>query len=202
MILGRWNPSVILTYLGASTAGLGIGFAAAGSVRAALTCLIVAGLLDLADGPVARRVRRDSAAKRFGVMLDSVADVVGFVALPVAVLFTLLPFSAAGALSAVWVVAALARLAHFSAVDADAEGPVSHYRGVPVTYAALVLPLAYLTGAFLPEIGVQAVLGAATLVLAALFVLDVKVPKPRGLAYAGFGALAVIVLVLLWIVRL
>ena len=49
--------------------------------------------------------------------------------------------------------------------------------------------------------GLLPFLGVAT-VLAALFVLDVKVPKPRGIAYAGFGLLAVIVVALLWIVRL
>jgi len=202
VILGSWNPSVVLTYLGAAVAAYGIGLAAAGSLRGALTCLVVAGILDLADGPIARRVKRDDKAKRFGVVLDTVADVVSFVALPVAVLFAVLPLGAAALPAAIWVVAGLARLAHFTANDADAEGAVSHYRGVPVTYAALVIPLVCLTKPLLPGVAFQSVITVAMAALAALFVLDVKVPKPRGIAYAGFGLLAVIVVALLWIVRL
>ncbi len=201
MILGSWQPSVVLTYAGAVAAAYGIGLAAAGSVRGALTCLVIAGLADLADGPVARSLRRDDAAKRFGVVLDTVADVVSFVALPVALLFALLPRAAAAGVAAVWVVAALARLAHFTAVDADAAGPVRHYRGVPVTYAALVIPVVGLLRPILAGTGFQVLLAAAMLGLALLFVVDVRVPKPRGLAYGAFGALALIVLVLLWTVE-
>lgn len=201
MILGSWNPSVVLTYLGATVAAYGIGLAAAGSLRGALTCLVLAGLLDLADGPVARRVRRDDRAKRFGVVLDTVADVVAFVALPVAVLFAVLPLGAAVLPAAIWVVAGLARLAHFTAHDADTETAVSYYRGVPVTYAALVIPVVCLAKPWLAPVGFQSVITVTMAVLALLFVLDVKVPKPRGLAYAGFGVLAVIVVALLWIVE-
>jgi CDP-diacylglycerol--serine O-phosphatidyltransferase len=192
VILGSWNPSVILTYLGTAVAVSGISLAGSGAITGAVACLVVVGLIDLADGPVARRVVRDVAARRFGVVIDTVADVVAFVALPVAILAALLPIAAAMALG----------LAHFTADQADPEGPVAHYRGLPVTYAALVLPLVALTKRLLPTIAFQGVLAGSVLILAAAFVVDVRVPKPRGVAYVVFGMMAVAVLGLLGVVGL
>jgi CDP-diacylglycerol--serine O-phosphatidyltransferase len=202
VILGSWNPSVILTYLGTAVAVSGISLAGSGAITGAVACLVVVGLIDLADGPVARRVVRDVAARRFGVVIDTVADVVAFVALPVAILAALLPIAAAMALGALYAIAGLARLAHFTADQADPEGPVAHYRGLPVTYAALVLPLVALTKRLLPTIAFQGVLAGSVLILAAAFVVDVRVPKPRGVAYVVFGMMAVAVLGLLGVVGL
>lgn len=210
--LGIMNRSVVLTYTGVGVAVLGMWLAQTGRLEAALICLVVAGLCDLFDGPIARRVPRDDDARRFGQEIDSLADMVSFVALPVVVAHGLgvrsvwwLPVLAAYAL------AGLVRLAYFNAVTrgdvADgADGPtgarVSHYRGVPVTYAALVLPLAALLAAALPAAAGPVLVGAVLAALGVLFVLDVPVRKPGGVSYALFGALAVAVVVALSFVDL
>lgn len=202
MILGCWNPSVILTYIGTIVSVTGITLALNGSLSGALSCLVIAGLIDLADGPVARAVRRDERAKRFGVVLDSVADVVAFLALPAVILASMQPGLAAVPAGAVFVIAGLARLAHFTTVDADSFAPVPHYNGLPVTYAALIVPLACLLTPNLPVAAGGLLLGTVLVATAVAFVVPLRIPKPRGKAYAFFGVLAVALLTALWVAPL
>lgn len=192
-VLGHWNGSVVLTYAGVAAAVLGMALP---HPALGFACLVLAGVADLFDGVVARRFDRTPEQQAFGVQLDSLADMVGFVALPI-----VLALRTTG--DAWWqplvliayAIAAIARLAFFNVVT---EGPAD-YRGLPVTYAALVLPLVYLLGRAAPA-AYAPVLWAGLVVLALAFVADVRVAKPRGLAYAFFAALALVTLAaLLWL---
>lgn len=205
--VGFANRSVILTYTGVAVAVLGTWLALTARLEAAAICLVVAGLCDLFDGPVARRVARGADARRFGQEIDSLADMVSFVALPIVIAFGL------GVRSLGWVpvlagyaLAGLIRLAYFNAVTGAANGsggtPIRHYRGVPVTYAALVLPVAVLATAALPAAAGPWLVGGVLASLGLLFVLDVPVPKPRGTSYAVFGAVAVALVTALSFVEL
>ena len=197
MFIGEWNKSVILTYIGVCFAVLGICLAGSGAVSQAYACLIVAGVCDLFDGAVARRCERNEAQKRFGIELDSLVDVMSFLALPTAIcigmglrqwyyIAALLLFSICG----------IARLAFFNAEDADSEGPVKYYTGLPVTYTALILPLAYLLKYALLEEIFPIVFAGVIVLVALLNILNVKVIKPKGIAYAFFTVLALVMLVL------
>ena len=85
-IVGMWNPSVILTYVGMAFAVLGMGFAFQGEdVAHPMICLIIAGVCDLFDGAVARRCKRTEEEKAFGIELDSLVDVLSFIALPITI---------------------------------------------------------------------------------------------------------------------
>ena len=200
MVLGSWHPSVALTYAGAVVSALGMTLAVSGNTRGALACLVLAGLADLFDGPVARSMRRDDTQRAFGVQLDSLVDVLSFVAFPVVLLHALTggPWWGLPVLLG-YAVAGLARLTFFTLGAAADDTPLRHYRGLPVTYAALIFPLAALTRPWLGAAFAPALI-ALTALVAVLFVLDVPVPKPRGLAYAGFGVLAVGVLTALALV--
>ncbi len=197
MLIGEWNPSVILTYVGVGFAVTGIFFAGAGNVNPAFACLIAAGVCDLFDGAVARRCKRDEAQKRFGIQLDSLADVMDFLALPAAICFGMgmRSWYQAAALIA-FCVCGIARLAFFNVSEAQEEGAVKYYRGLPVTYTALILPFLYLLryalrdGVFFPVFtgGIAAV--------AVLNILDIRVVKPRGIAYGFFAVLAAVMLVM------
>lgn len=198
MFIGEWNKSVILTYIGVGFAVLGICLAGSGSLLQAYACLMTAGVCDLFDGAVARKCKRTEAQKRFGIELDSLADVVSFLALPVAIcigmgmrqwyhMAVLLLFSICG----------IARLAFFNAADADGEEPVKYYRGLPVTYTALILPLAYLLKYVLPDNDIFLAVFTGVMALVALLnILDIKVVKPKGIAYVFFAVLAIVMLVL------
>ena len=90
MIIGKYNKSVILTYAGVVMAAAGIFLALDGLyIRYAVMLLIIAGICDLFDGKIARAVKRTEEEKSFGVQIDSLADMVDFVAFPVILLYCL-----------------------------------------------------------------------------------------------------------------
>ena len=197
-IVGFWNPSVILTYVGMAFAVLGMYLATAGEwIQGAYVCLIIAGVCDLFDGAVARRVKRSDEEKAFGIELDSLVDVMSFIALPLTI------FLAMGLCSGMhcfifvfYAIAGIARLGYFNVATADENGPVPYYIGLPVTYVALVFPLVYLLNGVLPENAFTLLFTICILAVSALELLKVKIVKPRGLAYAFFALLAVVLILL------
>lgn len=198
MIIGKWNRSVIITYFGMISAVAGIVFAITlKNVNYAYACLMVAGVCDLFDGAVARRVKRNEEEKAFGVQLDSLVDVISFIALPIAV------FVASGLnslwflpLFAVFAVSGIARLAYFNILTADSEAPIKYYTGLPVTYSALIFPLVNLLRYVIDGIWFIVIYAAAIFVVSLLGVLRISVIKPKGIAYVFFAILAVGMLVL------
>jgi CDP-diacylglycerol--serine O-phosphatidyltransferase len=200
---------VVLTYVGAATSALGMSQVIGGHPRGAVAFLVVAGLADLFDGPVARATSRTAAQRAFGVQVDSLADVFSFVAFPVVLVAALVGRWWVVPVVALYTVTGLARLTHFTVAaagagagaGADAGDDTSrrHFRGLPVTYAALVLPL---TALLRPHLGAgfAPLITLVTAALAVLFVLDVPVPKPRGVAYVALGLLAVAIMVALVVV--
>ena len=198
MIIGKWNRSVIITYFGMISAVAGIVFAITlKNVNYAYACLMVAGVCDLFDGAVARRVKRNEEKKAFGVQLDSLVDVISFIALPIAV------FVASGLnslwflpLFAVFAVSGIARLAYFNILTADSEAPIKYYTGLPVTYSALIFPLINLLRYVIDGIWFIVIYAAAIFVVSLLGVLRISVIKPKGIAYVFFAILAVGMLVL------
>ena len=73
MFVGIYNYTVIITYLSLISAGLGMYFSANGSFKAALFCLLLSGLCDMIDGPVARTRKRTETEKKFGIQIDSLS---------------------------------------------------------------------------------------------------------------------------------
>ena len=202
LFIGKYNKSVILTYVGIAFAFAGIAFALAGQLAAAMVCLILAGICDLFDGVIARRCKRDEAAKEFGVQIDSLADVINFLALPAVLGLCLMEDIGAVRYPLLfgYILCGIIRLAWFN-TSAAAEGVKSHYDGLPVTYSALIFPILWALLGFLNKAlgagSVAIIWAAAYAVTAVLFILNVKVAKPRGVWYGIFGALAVAVIVLI-----
>ena len=193
MILGMWNKSVVLTYVGLAFAVLGMCLTmTGGKVSYAYACLIAAGVCDLFDGAVARKVKRTEEEKQFGIELDSLVDVMSFIALPVTI------FCAMGytrvwqiAVYVLYAVSGIARLGYFNVMTADENGPVKYYTGLPVTYAALIFPVGNLCG-YIVRADVFEILFSGSIVAVALLeILKVPVVKPKGVAYVFFAVAAV-----------
>ena len=196
-IVGFWNPSVVLTYVGMSLAILGMLLAVNRQFNYSFICLVLCGICDLFDGAVARRFKRTDEEKAFGIELDSLVDVISFIALPVTIFMNI------GYLSPVhliiyilYSIAGIARLGYFNVVTADSEGPVKYYTGLPITYAALVFPVMYLTINVLPSFIFMIVYTASMVIVTVLEVIKVKIVKPRGIAYVVFAILAIAVIAL------
>lgn len=201
MFIGEWNKSVILTYIGMSFAVAGIYMAFSGNVSEAYAALIVAGVCDLFDGAVARKCKRNEKQKLFGIQLDSLVDVMSFLALPVAICISI------GMnrwyhilIMAAFCICGIARLAYFNVSSEGGDEPISHYRGLPVTYTALIMPVAYLLAGVIPDNLFRIGYSVLMVIVAFLNILDIKVVKPRGIAYIAFGLLAVVMLVVYLIV--
>ncbi len=198
MFIGKYNRSVILTYIGVAAAFAGIVFAVESRLAFAMTALIAAGICDLFDGVIARRCKRDSSEMEFGAQIDSLADTVGFLALPAVLGLRLMDGVGFVRYPVIlgYILCGIIRLAWFNTTS-SAEGSRTHFDGLPVTYAALIFPVMYAVLGFFPEFNAAIIWTAAYAAAAVLFILNVKIAKPRGVWYAIFGALAVGVIVLI-----
>lgn len=198
MFIGKYNRSVILTYVGVAAAFAGIAFAVGNMPAPAMIALAAAGICDLFDGVIARRCKRDKSEMEFGVQIDSLADVVGFLALP-AVLGLRLADGAGIVkypLLFGYILCGIIRLAWFN-TSAASEGVRTHYDGLPVTYAALIFPVTYAILGFFPGFNAALIWAAEYALVAVMFILNVKIAKPRGIWYIIFGALALGIIALI-----
>ena len=181
-MLGIYNYTVILTYIGFLSGFAGILCALEGNAAWALNCLILAGICDVFDGKVASTKKdRTRSEKRFGIQIDSLSDLVCFGVLPAVIVYTLgrgwLRAVACGA----YVLCALIRLAWFN-VDEEARqdfdtGRRKVYLGLPVTSAAVVFPLLYgLCILFCWSISILSIF--VLLLVAAAFLTPFSIRKP------------------------
>ena len=150
-MLGIYNYTVILTYMGLLSGFAGILCAFEGNLTASVLCLMGAGLCDMFDGKVAStKKERSRSEKRFGIQIDSLSDLVCFGVLPAIIVYSLGGTWFRTVACAVYVLCALIRLAWFN-VDEEARqdfdtGRRKVYLGLPVTSAALIFPLLYFVG--------------------------------------------------------
>lgn len=193
-LIGCYNKSVIVTYLG-------ICFSVVGMLNVhhlplAIVCLMIAGICDMFDGKVARMCDRTEEEKEFGIQIDSLADVVSFLVFPIMILYSICdnsPFTnkylmiAVSCISFVYVLAGVTRLAWFNITT---DGHTTHYKGLPVTSIAIILPLVYLIFRNCPFF-VWIALNTFVIV-AFLFVYNFKVKKLKGVWYTIFTIGAVI----------
>lgn len=144
-MIGFYNYTVILTYVGLLSGFAGILCASQGNLKAALILLMVAGFCDMFDGLVASTRKRTKAEKRFGIQIDSLSDLVCFGALPALIGFTCTGGGILwGIVPGLYLLCALIRLAWFNVDEEIRQDEHSdsrkHYLGLPVTTAALIVP--------------------------------------------------------------
>ena len=178
IFISKFSKPSLITYLGIIVGVAGIYFAAT-NIYAAMICLFACAICDFFDGKFARKFKRDDREKRFGIAIDSLADTLAFVALPVAILFNVAIVPAVAiTVAIVYVAAGITRLAAFTAA-ADPGKPTKIYRGLPITCAGAIVPTVYFAVAFCVSARVVGIILAAVYaILAALFVLNIKVKKP------------------------
>jgi len=199
MLLGKWNKSVILSYVGLLFSVCGMYFFIQGQVNYGVVCLMFAGVCDLFDGTVARRCKRTKEEKQFGIELDSLIDVFDFIALPI-VFFYSIGFNQwyFTPLLGLYGIFGIARLAHFNTIVENDNKPVPFYHGLPVTYAALIFPLLYLIISRYFSFLFLVVFGIIIFFVSILFIVDIKVPKPK-LKMSIFLLLLAIILSIVYI---
>ena len=202
-MLGYYNYTVILTYIGMLSGFAGITFAMNGNIHAALICLMVAGFCDMFDGKIASTRERTRAEKRFGIQIDSLSDLICFGVLPAVIVCSYCEGTRLSVLiGGFYALCALIRLAWFNVDEEERQseetGARTGYLGMPVTMVSLLLPT--LMGADkLAGLPSGKIAPAALVVFAALFLAPIKVKKPAligKLVMLLFGCAALVIVVL------
>lgn len=148
-MIGFYNYTVILTYIGFACGISGIYFAAGGRTVSAIIMLLLAGFCDMFDGKVAKtKTDRTDAEKRFGIQIDSLSDMVCFGILPPMIAFSAgLHHPLHIAVFTCFSLAALIRLAYFNVTEEERQQTTTEsrkvYEGLPVTSVALIIPLLF-----------------------------------------------------------
>ena len=143
-MIGFYNYTVLLTYLGFSSSVIGIILTMTGHTFLGIFCLMFSGLCDMFDGKVARtKKNRTDDERQFGIQLDSLSDLVCFGILPSIIGFKIgLKEPYMIIILVFYSLAALIRLAYFNVleINRNSSEPVVNYTGLPVTSAALIFP--------------------------------------------------------------
>ena len=190
-MIGKWNKSVILTYIGLGCSLLGFYFSTV-NINYTIICLVLAGICDLFDGFVARKIKRNEEEKNFGIQLDSLVDVVSFGIFPI-ILCIGLGFKELYCypLYIFYLICAIARLAYFNITITDNSEPVKYYTGLPVTFAAMIFALSWLLKFILEPNLFKIVYLSIMFLTSILYISKIKIKKPKGLFYLLFSLMAI-----------
>ena len=208
MFIINLKKSVLVTFLGVIFAVISMYFAfikmafcEVSYIRYSLVFLMLAGICDMFDGKVASMCKRTKEEKEFGIQIDSLADTVNFVVLPVVIMLSLGMTSIIDVvIYALFIICGISRLGYFN-VHASLDNPVKYYNGLPVTSTAIIYPLLGLLHGNIAEPTFCLVYIIATLITAILFVAKIKIPKLKGSAYVIVPILALLLGILLVVIR-
>ena len=212
MFVGIYNYTVIITYLSLVSAGVGMFFASRGDFKIALFCLLLSGLCDMIDGPVARTRKRTETEKKFGIQIDSLCDCISFGIQPAVLVYFIAKYAASG-LSApdvleiialivgmAFALCAVIRLAYFNVTEEERqekEGSKKRtgYQGLPVTNSALIIPALYNARYFTNGKVFAAIMVAGLAIVAFLYVFNFKMFKLHGKKLIPVGIIGVAILI-------
>lgn len=194
-ILGYYDYTVLLTYIGLTFGVVGLSLIMGGNPSGAIFCLMISGLCDMFDGMVAATKKRNRNEKKFGIQIDSLCDLVCFGVLPGLFVYKFSGESYGGlAVSAVYVLCALIRLAYFNVCEEERQktetGTRKYYQGLPVTSVALLLPGFYLLGGF-TDIDFRYIYISLIAAMGILFLSPFKLKKPKTVGKAVLGVIGV-----------
>ena len=146
-MIGVYNYSVILTYLGVGLSLFGITQALSGNFDIAILCL---------DGKVARSMKnRTEEQIIFGIQIDSLCDAICFGVTPAIIAYSLGLNSTFGIIvEIVFVLCGVIRLAYFNVLEElkhlhPENSEAKCYHGLPITSIAIIFPIVMLAIAFL-----------------------------------------------------
>lgn len=204
-MVGIYNYTVLMTYFGVVSAVVGIGLAMYGRTSMAIVCLMISGFCDLFDGSIAKTRKRNEQEKKFGIQIDSLADMICFGVLPAAIGFSIgLTKWYEAAVLVLFVLAALIRLAYYNVTEDELQfnekTSRQYYDGLPVTTVALLIPLIYTLRPVMKS-GFLLLYVICLLMTAVAFLTKFKVRKlgMKGMIVAACcGAVVLVFLIIGW----
>ena len=198
-MIGFYNYSVILTYIGLLSSVFGITQVFEGHEAVAFFCLVISGICDLFDGKIARSMKnRSDHEKVFGIQIDSLCDLVCFGVFPAVLGYhydSVYPMKLIPSLMIV--LAAVIRLGYFNGMEEERQRSTTEnrkeYEGLPVTSVSAVLPLLYVGRHNIPPHIFPYVFQGFLMLISILFVARIKVNKPNNKALLIMFALAIVI---------
>lgn len=161
-----WTPSShfnlanLFTFVNITAGLMATYFITQNNFVLAIILAWIGGAFDIFDGKIARKYK---LSNEFGIQLDSFADFLSFVLVPVFLIFQAsyatsldgFAFLLAAIVSIYYVISGLRRLIHFN-LNADAGEVENYFTGVPTPLGAILLWLTYLLNTYniLPATGV------------------------------------------------
>lgn len=207
MFFAKFNKSCLITYIGVLFGVLAMYFAFSKMafsettyVRYSLACLVISGICDMFDGKFARLFKRNDEEKQFGVELDSLADTFCFLAVPIVFMMSLNMLHIWDVIAyVIFILCGVSRLGYFNVVSADKEKAIKTYQGLPVTSTAIIYPLVGLLHTVVSACVFNYIYLGVTLLVSLLMVVNIKIPKLKGVAYIIIPILAALLITLLLI---
>ena len=182
-MIGFYNWSVVMTYIGLFSSVFGITMIFEGHETAAFICLLISGVCDMFDGKIARAMKnRTPDEKVFGIQIDSLCDLVCFGVFPAVIGYHYGFNHGLGLISSYMIVqGAVIRLGYFNVTEEERQRvcsePRKKYQGLPVTTVVMFLPLLYLGRHEVPEEAFPYVFQIVMIITSILFILNVNVRK-------------------------
>lgn len=148
----HFNLANLFTFVNITAGLLATYFITQNNFVLAIVLAWIGGAFDIFDGKIARKFK---LSNEFGVQLDSFADFLTFVLVPVFLIFQAVYATSLSGISLIlasvvsiyYVISGLRRLVHFN-LNTDAGEVSKYFTGVPTPLGAILLWLAYLTHAY------------------------------------------------------
>ena len=191
-IVRQLDPANSLTLLGLILGFSAVSFAWNDSYYLASICITYSGIIDLFDGVVARNIARTSLQKDVGKQLDSLVDLCSFGFAPAVFAYSYgLQDAVSIAILILYLCANALRLAYFNCTGLVQGGRNEFFTGLPVTYAALFIPLAFTCSIVIPKSATLILLRIVYTSLAIAMLANFKMLKLKGIWYGIFAVGAV-----------
>ena len=204
-MIGVYDYTVLFTYLSLVSSVIGIFFTIQGNPVYGVLCIMLSGFFVFFDGKIASLKRnRTDLAKKFGIQIDSLADLVAFGVLPSCVGFCLLKqsvffqefcnesivghviFYGSVVILIFYLLAALIRLAYYNVTEVERQkqetGSRSYFVGLPVTSSSVVFPMVFMISKiFSLELAIVYFITMIIVGFAFILKFSVKEPQWKGL---------------------
>lgn len=180
-MIGFWNKSVYITYVGAFLAVAGLLLSIKfGNVDYAFAGMILAAICDMFDGKVARSIKnRQEVEKDFGVEIDSLGDIICFIVVPAITIFYHFGLNEIYQIIflALYAVCGIIRLAYFNVVMSDKNNPIKCYTGLPVPPAVFIFGIVWLLSGKLNSNTVNIIYTILVPIIGFLHISKIKIKK-------------------------
>lgn len=201
-MIGFYNYTVILTYIGMLSSFTGIILSFNGKIYGAVIALLLSGLCDMFDGKIASTKKdRTKEEKMFGIQIDSLSDLICFGVLPAVIVYAMNKNNVTVAFfCGFYVLCALIRLSFFNVDEANRQEETDErrtlYLGMPVTSSAVIFPLFYYICTKSGTVS-NIVSSCLMCLIGLLFISPLKLKKPGMIGKVILSTVGIIELVLI-----